>query len=72
LELYSKQNEYLEEEIQELIEKKAANEKANQLHSMLSMIPQADNADKVLKYERGLQKSIYQNIIMLRKLQGLF
>lgn len=39
---------------------------------MLSMIPQTDNADKVLKYERGLQKSVYQNLIMLKKLQGLF
>ena len=72
LEIYSKQNQHLEEEIQQLIKKKAANGESNKLLGMLSMVPQMDNIDKVLKYERGLQKSIYQNLIMLKKLQGLF
>lgn len=72
LELYSKQNQLLEEEMEKLIKKKAANFESNHLLCMLGMTPQMDNADKVLKYERGLQKSIYQNLIMLKKLQGLF
>ncbi len=72
LELYSKQNQHLEKEIQQLIKKKAANEEPNKLLSMLGMIPQIENTDKVLKYERSLQKSIFQNLIMLKKLQELF
>lgn len=39
---------------------------------MLGMIPSAENTEKVLKYERSLQKSIYQNLIMLKKIQGTF
>jgi len=62
----------LENEIHKLKEKKAVNEGSNRLIHMLGMVPQADNADKVMKYERSLQKSIYQNLIMLKKLQGVF
>jgi hypothetical protein len=72
LELYYQQNKHLEEEIQQLIKKKITNDESNKLLYMLGMIPNMDNAEKVLKYERGLQKSIYQNLIMLKKLQGLF
>ncbi len=72
LELYFKQNKCLEEEIQGLTKKKAANKESNKLLCMLGMIPQMDSTDKVLKYERSLQKSIYQNLIMLKRLQGLF
>lgn len=72
LELYTKQNLRLEQDIRLLKESWVSNNEANQLLNMLGMIPQADSTDKVLKYERGLQKSIYQNLIMLKKLQGLF
>jgi hypothetical protein len=72
LELYKKQNLGLEQDIRKLEEGKAVNSKANRLFSTLGMVPETDSADKVLKYERGLQKSIYQNLIMLKKLQGAF
>lgn len=72
LDLYFEQNQHLKDEIQQLIEKKSANNASNKLIQMLGIIPQEGNADKVLKYERGLQKSIYQNLIILKKLQGLF
>lgn len=72
LELYLKQNQRLKEEIERLIKKKVVNDESNKLLFMLGMTPQMDNTDKVLKYERSLQKSIYQNLIMLKKLQGLF
>jgi hypothetical protein len=39
---------------------------------MFALIPQQENADKILKYERSLQKSIFQSLIMLKKLQGIF
>lgn len=72
IELYTKLNLKLEDEIQELEKKKQINEASDKLTFMLGMTPQTDNADKVLKYERSLQKSIYQNIFMLKKLQGAF
>lgn len=72
LEIYLKQNKHLEEEIQQLIKKKITNDESNKFLSMLGMIPQMDNVDKVLKYERSLQKSIFQNLFMLKKLQGAF
>ena len=72
VELYSKQNQRFEQDIQQLNEKKVANNEANKLLAMVGMAPQMENTDKVLKYERSLQKSIYQNLIMLKKLQGVF
>ena len=72
IELYSKQNQRLEEEIQKLTRQKLVNDASNRLTYMLGMTPQTDNADKVLKYERSLQKSIFQNLFMLKKLQGAF
>lgn len=39
---------------------------------MLGMVPAAESTDKIMKYERSLQKSIFQNILMLKKLQGFF
>ncbi len=72
IELFSQQNLSLEEDIQNLFRKKQKNNESNKLLYMLGMIPSADNTEKVLKYERSLQKSIYQNLIMLKKLQGAF
>lgn len=72
IELYSKQNQRLEEEIQKLTKQKVVNDVSNQLIYMLGMTPPADNTDKILKYERSLQKSIFQNLFMLKKLQGAF
>jgi hypothetical protein len=72
IDLYTQQNQQLEKEVEELQNQKLLNDASNKLTYMLGMIPQADNTDKVLKYERSLQKSIYQNLIMLKKLQGLF
>lgn len=72
IELLTHQNQRLQEDIQKLTEQKLANLESNKLTYMLGMTPQADNTDKILKYERSIQKSIFQNIIMLKKLQGAF
>lgn len=72
IEIYSKQNQRFEEEIQKLTKQKLVNDASNTLTYMLSMTPAMDNTDKVLKYERSLQKSIFQNLFMLKKLQGAF
>jgi hypothetical protein len=72
IELYSQQNQHLEKEIRKLSDQKLMNDSSNKLTYMLGMIPQIDSTDKVVKYERSLQKSIFQNLIMLKKLQGTF
>lgn len=67
-----KQNDEQEKEIQKLETQRAANRIADQLNARLCSLPQDESFEKVLKYERSIQKSIYQNLIMLKKIQGLF
>ena len=72
LEIYDKLTLRLTKEIEDLKQKKIDNDEADQLNQMLGMIPQPENTDKILKYERSIQKSIYQNLFLLKKLQGAF
>ena len=37
----------------------------------VAVLPSAENADKLLKYERSIQRSILQNIAIIHKLQGV-
>jgi hypothetical protein len=67
-----KQNDEQEKEIQKLETQRAANRIADQLNARLCSLSQDESLEKVLKYERSIQKSIYQNLIMLKKIQGLF
>lgn len=62
----------LKKEIVELEHKKIDNKNTEELSKMLGMIPQIESTDKILKYERSIQKSIYQNLFLLKKLQGIF
>jgi hypothetical protein len=71
IELYSDENQRIEREILELENKKIINATADKLNCTLGIIPYDDNTDKILKYERSLQKSIFQNLFLLKKLQGL-
>lgn len=67
-----KQNVEKEKEIEKLEKQRLVNRIADQLNVRLCSLPQDENLEKALKYERSIQKSIYQNLIMLKKLQGLF
>ncbi|MDE3055574.1 MAG: hypothetical protein KGI80_02610 [Verrucomicrobiota bacterium] len=69
IEHYTKQNIRLAKEAQELKQKKAANEVADDVTRMISLIPAEENSEKIMKYERSLQKSIFQNLFLLKKLQ---
>lgn len=70
IEIYTKQIQQLEREIEDSEQKQLINIEADNLNSMLGMIPQEVNTDKILKYERSIQKSIFQNTFLLKKLQG--
>jgi hypothetical protein len=72
IELYAKEKEKSMKEIADLDEKKLSNIEADKLVLLLGAIPKEDNVDKILKYERSLQKSIFQNVFLLKKLQGSF
>ncbi|MDP8218069.1 MAG: hypothetical protein P9M03_05030 [Candidatus Theseobacter exili] len=70
IELYTKLNETLEKEIDDLKEQKNANVMADELNAKLCSLPPVNSAEKVLKYDKSLQKSIFQNLIILKKLQS--
>lgn len=70
IEIYEEERQSLEKEIKKLEGNKLANIEADKLNGMLGMVPQEENTDKILKYERSLQKSIFQNLFLLKKLQG--
>ncbi|MES2345740.1 MAG: hypothetical protein V4494_07380 [Chlamydiota bacterium] len=72
VELYSKENQHLKEQVHQLEKQKLSNESADKLNYALGMIPPEENADKILKYERSIQKSIFQNLFLLKKLPGPF
>ncbi len=66
---FMEQNEEYEREIEDLKEQKIANGIADDLNGKLCSLPPGDSLEKILKYETSIQKSIFQNIIMLKKLQ---
>ena len=72
IEIYIHDNQRLEEEIEKWTQKKLTNDASDKLTYMLGIAPATENTEKVLKYERSLQKSIFQNLLLLKKLQGVF
>lgn len=72
IELYSKENERLSREVEELYMTKAQNQTTDLRNSMIGSLPSEENTEKALKYERSIQKSIFQNIFLLKKLQGIY
>ncbi len=70
IQIYEDEIERLREKIRELENKRLSQIKGDVLNAILGLVPQEKNADKILKYERSIQKSIFQNIFMLKKLQG--
>lgn len=70
IQIYEDEVRRLRKEMGELEKKRLSNIKADDLNAMLGLIPQEENTDKILKYERSIQKSIFQNLFLLKKLQG--
>lgn len=61
-------SDYASEIITLEIEKKR-NQFREEVILRTGMIPSEDTTDKIMRYERSLQKSIFQNIAMLKRLQ---
>jgi len=65
------QNEGYEAEISKMEQQKISNNNADAFNARLGSLPSTDNSDKVMRYETFIQKSIAQNLILLRNLQGM-
>ncbi|MCH9634682.1 MAG: hypothetical protein S4CHLAM7_14360 [Chlamydiae bacterium] len=69
IELLLKQNEDLRKEICDLETEKEKNKSDELLNAEICAIPEGSSIDKVMKYETSIQRSIYQNLLLLNKLQ---
>lgn len=69
---FEKANMEHEKEIANLEKQKITNGIADELNARLCSLAPNENLEKALKYERSIQKSIFQNLIMLKKLQDVF
>lgn len=72
IEIYLKENEKLKKDLEKLRQEKIHNQEEDLRNTMIGSIPVEENAEKALKYERSIQKSIFQNLFLLKKLQGVF
>ena len=70
IEIYTKQNKKLLDDIIELEQTKVSNIDNDLLNIRISAIPENEDIDKIMKYEIALQRSIYRNLILLKKMQG--
>ena len=68
IELYPIENQRLEKRIQGLEEQKFTNAADDAVNVTLGLLPKEECSDKILKYERSIQKSIFQNLFLLKKL----
>jgi hypothetical protein len=69
--LYEKQNQEYQEEIEALERQKKNNALAEEVQVKVHSLPTGEHAaDKVMRYERSLQKSIFQNLAILKRLQA--
>ena len=66
-----KQNEGYNKTIYDLEQKKLKNKIAEEVNIKICSLPTGDNAEKVMRYEKSIQKSIFQNLAILKKLQSL-
>ena len=66
-----KQNEVYKKTIYDLEQKKLKNRIAEEVNIKICSLPAGDNAEKVMRYEKSIQKSIFQNLAILKKLQYL-
>lgn len=67
----NKQNEDCKKQIYALEQKKIKNKIAEEVGIKVCSLPGGDDAEKVMRYEKAIQKSIFQNLAILKKLQSL-
>jgi len=68
---HEKHNEDYKSKIYDLEQKKLKNKITEEVNRMICSLPGGDSAEKVMRYEKSIQKSIFQNLAILKKLQSL-
>ena len=68
IEIEKRSNDYLKR-IKEIEQEKLKNKYAEEVKVQVWSLPNEDNAEKVIKYEKAIQKSIFQNLALLKRLQ---
>jgi len=68
---HEKHNEDYKSKIYDLEQKKLKNKITEEVNRMICSLPGGDSAEKVMRYEKSIQKSIFQNLAILKKLQLL-
>jgi len=68
---YEKHNEEYKRKIYDLEQSKLKNKITEEVNRMICSLPGGDSAEKVMRYEKSIQKSIFQNLAILKKLQSL-
>jgi hypothetical protein len=68
---YEKQNEEYKKKIYNLEQEKLKNKNAEEANIKTSSLPDGAGTEKVMRYEKSIQKSILQNLSVLKKLQSL-
>ncbi len=68
--IYEKHNREYQTEIEVLERQKKNNIQAEEVQVKLHSLPTGERAEKVMRYEKSLQKSIIQNLAILKRLQA--
>lgn len=71
IEELKKQNEGYKDSILKIEKEKKRNKMKEEINIKINSLPSNDNSEKVVKYEKAIQKSIYQNLTVLKKLQSI-
>lgn len=71
IELFKKQNEKYKDRILKIEKEKKRNKMQEEVNIKIKSLPSDESSEKVLKYEKAIQKSIYQNLVVLKKLQSI-
>lgn len=66
-----KQNKDYQKQIVELEQEKLKNKYAEEMVIKTSSLPAGDTYEKVIKYEKAVQRSILQNLALLKRLQSM-
>lgn len=70
IECYKKQNVEYQKKVGELEQEKLKNKYSEEVNIKTSNLPSIDKAEKIIKYEKAIQKSILQNLALLKRLQS--
>jgi hypothetical protein len=68
---YEKENEEYKKKIYNLGQEKLKNRSAEEVNIKTGSLPDGASTEKVMRYEKSIQKSILQNLSVLKKLQSL-